>query len=83
MTNSPTFTGRFTCSCDVCKDIAHYKSIKDSHNIDIVHRYMEEIYERLIEVEFDLDYYKALVRGTYPNADEVIAKVRRKRNGYA
>ena len=41
-------------------------------------QFFEQMYESLIETQYDLDYYKAIVDGSWPMADEIIARKRRK-----
>jgi hypothetical protein len=41
--------------------------------------YFRAMYDQLLEVEHDRDYYRVIVDGTWPNADEVIKHIRSKR----
>lgn len=71
------------CNCDVCKDISifhtHLAQIPESER-----EYFDSLYERILELEMDNDYYRCLVDGTWPEADRVIATRRareKKRHG--
>lgn len=37
------------------------------------------MYDQLEEIETDRDYYRVIVDGTWPNADEVIKHIRSKK----
>ena len=65
------------CDCAVCiRSRAFEDRIRD---VPAEHQeYFRAMYDQLIEVEMDRDYYKVVVNGTWPYADEVIKHIRSK-----
>ena len=65
------------CDCKVCKEYKifqkYIKDLPESH-ID----YFESLHERLINLEEDNSYYKALLEGSWPESDKVIEKWRKR-----
>jgi hypothetical protein len=63
------------CECSVCK----YSRVVE-HQLEQLapeqREFFEEMYDILINVEFDRDYSDAVIDGSWPGADEVIAKRR-------
>ena len=63
--------------CQVCQDSrifrTYLKGLTESQ-ID----YFQSLYEKLLEAEEDNSYYKALLDGTWPNADKVIENWRKR-----
>lgn len=63
------------CDCDVCK-----LSRKVREKLELMPEdqrgFWEEFYDNFIHVEFDRDYYKSVIDGSWPNADNVIENAR-------
>lgn len=63
------------CECNVCK-----YSRKVRHQLEQLapeqREFFEGMYDTLINIEFDRDYSDAVIDGSWPEADEVIAKRR-------
>ena len=63
------------CNCRVCD--RHDQFIKDLEKIPEEHRaFVQDLYDQLVDVEMDLNYYQCIVNGSWPNADEVIKSYR-------
>ena len=63
------------CECELCirtkKFIAALEKIPESERA-----FWTDIFDLLGNVECDRDYYKAIVEGSWPSADEVISNYR-------
>ncbi len=67
------------CECAVCQRNRLFQ--QHLENVSSDSRYFfEQLYDAFLETEMDRDYYKVIVDGTWPNADEVIKHVRSKTN---
>lgn len=66
------------CECEIC---ARSRLFEDRiQAIPIEHQeYFRAMYDQLLEIEMNRDYYKVIVDGTWPNADEVIKHIRSKK----
>lgn len=69
-----------TCQCDVC-----YYSRQVNEQIQKLEdpdarEFFLNMYDMLIHAEFDKDYYKAIVKNEWPQADEILAKYRMKKD---
>lgn len=66
------------CNCSVCeRNKAFEKHLQD---VDEKSRsFFMNLYDSFLEIEMDRDYYKVIVDGTWPNADDVIKHVRAKK----
>jgi hypothetical protein len=66
------------CDCAVCVRSREFEirvmEVPFEHQ-----EYFRAMYDQLLEVEMNRDYYKVIVDGTWPNADEVIKHIRSKR----
>jgi hypothetical protein len=66
------------CQCDVCnysRMVNEYiQKLEDPDDRE----FFLNMYDMLIHSEMDRDYYKAIVDGQWPNADELIQKRRNK-----
>lgn len=64
-----------SCDCTVCNRTRLFKEelgkIPESS-----HEYFISLFNEMEQAETDRDYYKVIVDGTWPNADEVIKHVR-------
>ena len=67
-----------TCSCDVCNNIAGFREVLENDDINVIRDYLRDTFDRMLDAENELEYYKALVQGTFPNADEVTARARKR-----
>jgi len=60
------------CDCTVCQRLdeyeEHLKKIEDPEE----RKFWDELCEQYESLDFELDYYKAIVDGSWPNADKVI-----------
>ena len=66
------------CNCEVCRRSRSFDERVDA--VPIEHQqYFRDLYDSLLEIEMSRDYYKVIVDGTWPNADEVIKHIRAKR----
>ncbi|MBW2106611.1 MAG: hypothetical protein JRI26_11490 [Deltaproteobacteria bacterium] len=65
-----------TCECKVCE---YGKLVEQNINIlpEPQRKFFNDMYSNLAHAEEDRDYYKAIVKGTWPNADGIIALMRR------
>ncbi len=67
------------CECDVC----HFSRLVNAHiqklEDEDAQNFFMNMYDMLIHAEFDRDYYKAVIDGTWPEADTLIQKYRNKR----
>jgi hypothetical protein len=61
------------CHCPVCQDSARFQSelIKLPAERQGVFR---DLYDNLLEKEMDVEYHRAVLDGSWPAADEIIAK---------
>lgn len=66
-----------SCECSVC--VRHRRFSSELEKIPEANRaYFEELYDALTHAEFDLEYYKAVASGRWPDSDRVIAHMRKK-----
>lgn len=64
------------CNCDLCKLIAEYR--KHIENVpEPAKTFFEAMFDRYLETDMDLDYYKAIVKNQLDGADAIIAKYRK------
>lgn len=63
------------CECNVCK-----YSRKVAEKLELIpedqRAFWEEMYDILIHAELDRDHYRAVIDGSWPDADEFIQRVR-------
>lgn len=56
-----------SCNCEVCQDIAEFR--RQIEFIPEANRdYWHGLYDRVLEVEQDLDWHSAVADGSWPNA---------------
>lgn len=67
-----------TCSCDVCKQSITFREHLDRIPAEL-HEYFQELYDVLIHAQFDNDYYKAIIDGSWPEADLIIDRARKRK----
>ena len=66
------------CECEICVRSRSFNVIVEA--LPAEHQeYFRVMYDHLLEAEHERDYYKVIVDGTWPNADEVIKHIRSKR----
>lgn len=64
------------CECSICQQITEfYKYLETVPNDS--KPYFLDLYDALIEASSDLEYYKSIIDGSWPNADEVIERFRK------
>lgn len=63
------------CDCKICNRFQKFKAWLDTIP-DESKEFAIKIYDDLTLTEDDRDYYKAIVDGSWPNADEVIKRIR-------
>ena len=63
------------CECEVCQ-----LSRKVHEKLELLpedqRAFWEEMYDALVHAEFDRDYYRSVIDGSWPNSDLVIERVR-------
>lgn len=61
-----------TCKCDICN---RGRAVRDRLALlpESERSFWENIYDDVLHLELDLGYYKSIVDGSWPGADEVIA----------
>jgi len=64
------------CDCNLCKR-SRRTQIELDKLTEEQREFWSNVYDFLFETEADLEYYKSLVEGTWPNADEVISNYRK------
>lgn len=61
-----------TCECQVCKDIARWKHViingDETQRLNV----LTEMFSRIEEAETDVDYYRAILRGQWPNGKTIL-----------
>ncbi len=69
-----------SCPCKICRRNRvydkHISLIKGAGLEDETIDFIKGQYSDLNHVEMDRDYYKAILYGTWPNADEIIHRLR-------
>ena len=66
------------CECAVCIRSREFDA--QVQGVPVEHQeYFRAMYDQLMEIEMDRDYYRVIVDGTWPNADEVIKHIRSKK----
>ena len=67
-----------SCNCEVCQ-----YSRKVQENLEGLpedkRKFFEDMYEILVHVEMDRDWYKCIIEGVWPNADDIIQRSRERR----
>ena len=66
------------CDCAICVRTRSFNTVVEAL-VPEHQEYFRAMYDQLLEVEHDRDYYRVIVDGTWPNADEVIKHIRSKR----
>lgn len=67
------------CTCDLCNRSRQFRGeLEKLPEVD--REFWTNLYNHLCNVEADRDYYKVVVDGSWPSADEVIANHRKKKN---
>lgn len=69
-TETPKTNG---CNCDVCNNNrshdAHIQMIPESER-----QFFEMIYDQLLNTQFDNEYYKAIMEGSWPSAVPILER---------
>jgi hypothetical protein len=67
-----------TCNCAICQRSQQFQeALKLVPETD--KQFWKDLFSLLYDVEMDRDYYRAIVDGSWPNADEVIHQRRTKK----
>lgn len=61
-----------TCECQVCKDRQRWFNILANGSLDERKQVFNEMYERIEEAETDVQYYKAVHTGVWPDAEKIL-----------
>jgi hypothetical protein len=63
------------CECELCQYIRefekHLEHVPDEHK-----EFFNNLLEMYLDVDMDKDYYRCIVEGSWPTADEIIAQYR-------
>jgi hypothetical protein len=65
------------CHCSLCIRTREFREALEKLPASD-RMFWTDIYSHLFHAEADRDYYKAIVEGSWPNADEIISKHRTK-----
>ena len=65
------------CECEVCYFSRLVNEQIQKLEDPEAQNFFLNLYDMVVHAEMDRDYYKAIVEGVWPNADEIIAKHRR------
>lgn len=65
-----------SCQCKLCSRTREFRTKLEAVP-EQEREFWSNMYEYLCETEADRDYYKAVVEGTWPTADEVIKNHRK------
>lgn len=68
------------CNCDVCAENRIFRENLDALP-EAQRPYFEALYEAYLEAQLDRDYYKAVVRNEWPDADRILARYRPTQEG--
>ena len=69
-----------SCQCDVCYYSRQVNAQVQKLEDPDAREFFLNMYDMLIHAEFDKDYYKAIVKNEWPQADEILAKYRMKKD---
>lgn len=62
------YLGAIVCECEFCTYHRYVEDIKGRHDSAEMLQLIDELYERYIMTDFDLDVRKAVEAGTWPSA---------------
>ena len=68
------------CDCNLCQRTRKFRETLDRVP-EADKKFWNDIYDTLFHAEFDLNYYRAIVEGSWPSADEILARYRAKPSG--
>jgi hypothetical protein len=60
------------CECQVCKDLKRWDDVIKNGDVYQRKELLEELYGRIEDAETEVEYYRALFKGTYPYAEEIL-----------
>lgn len=66
------------CQCDVCYYSRQVNERIQKLEDEDTREFFLNMYDMLIHAEFDRDYYRAVVKNEWPDADKILAKHRNK-----
>lgn len=67
------------CECDICKRSRHIRSVTRSGTKAQLVELIRSLHDSLMDAEMDEEYWRVIVDGSWPSADDVIAQRRAKR----
>lgn len=65
------------CECKLCARTRQFRLALEKIP-EQEREFWSNLYNHLFDIEVDRDYYKAIVDGTWPNADQIIGHYRQK-----
>lgn len=69
-----------TCQCETCQRIREYR--KNLESVPEQNKeYFRAVLDYMLELELDRDWLKTLVDGSNEEADNIIKRIREKKNG--
>jgi len=60
------------CDCRICRRSKDLVRVLEKDNIDFVKAYLRSIFTELMCAEFDLDYYRCILDGSWPSAERIL-----------
>ena len=82
MTTEPSITE--SCNCRICeqsREFYKHMDILKAARLGAFAEFFEDIYSELAHVQMDNAVNKAIIDGSWPDADQIIETARAKRNG--
>jgi hypothetical protein len=67
------------CNCAICKRSREIRQTIRDGDVEALRKLVKELQSDLMHAEEDAAYYKSIVYGDWPSADEIIAFARKKR----
>ena len=60
------------CDCRICRRSKDLLKVLESDSIEFVKAYLKETFTELMTAEFDLDYYKCILDGSWTSAERIL-----------
>ena len=70
------------CECESCKYHRHVEEVKKTGTVEELRALIDELYERYVMTDFDLDVWEAIGKGTWPSARQTALNILEKVNAY-
>lgn len=61
-----------SCACEICQHMRAFEIHMQEITNPEAAEFFKALYNRFIDSEFDLDYYKAIFNGSWPDAEEIL-----------